>query len=220
MRRVILFTGMGADSRLLRPLHLREAELVLPEHLPAQRDESLAAYARRIAESHAIGAGDVVGGSSFGGMLAAEIAQHRAVAAVILLGSCLDPSRLPRLYALANRYSRWLPDRALKLARQSGLMGWRFRPLTEAAELVLLEMASATDIQQLKEFGRMVMTWPGRATLSCPVLSIHGDVDRVIPLQAAPDLVVVLRDAGHAFTLTHAERTSALIEEFLNGLAL
>ena len=87
-------------------------------------------------------------------------------------------------------------------------------PLNRDAETCLIEMAVSYPTAQIRVFGRMVMGWPGVDNVPCPVLSIHGDWDRIIPLKCAePDLI--LKDAGHAFTLTHADQTNSAIREFL-----
>jgi pimeloyl-ACP methyl ester carboxylesterase len=94
------------------------------------------------------------------------------------------------------------------------LVRWRFAPVTRDAETCLIEMARTYPTAQIRAFGRMIMAWPGIRDVTCPVLSIHGDSDRIIPLKsAAPDLI--LKNAGHAFTLTHADQTTSAIREFL-----
>jgi pimeloyl-ACP methyl ester carboxylesterase len=75
-------------------------------------------------------------------------------------------------------------------------------------------MAVSSPTAQIRAFGSMVIGWTGVDNIPCPVLSIHGDWDRIIPLKCAePDLI--LKDAGHAFTLTHADQTNSAIREFL-----
>lgn len=78
-------------------------------------------------------------------------------------------------------------------------------------------MAADCPSDQLREFGRMIVNWEGMETIACPVLSIHGDRDRIIPLNAAPKSKV-FKNAGHAFTLTHANETIAEIRAFIHAL--
>jgi pimeloyl-ACP methyl ester carboxylesterase len=69
----------------------------------------------------------------------------------------------------------------------------------------------------LRLFGRMIFKWPGVERPSCPTLIVHGDRDKLIPPRCArPDLW--LSGAGHCFTLTHAEQTSAAISGFVSSL--
>jgi pimeloyl-ACP methyl ester carboxylesterase len=217
-RRLVLFSGMGGDSRLFRAIRIPEAEIVTPDHTEPAQGETLTQYAARIADSLNIQPADIVGGASFGGMLAGEIAQQREVAGLILLGSCLRPGRLPWSYRWVERVGRFIPDFVLGLRSWRPLVRWRFAPVTRDAETCLIEMAVSYPTAQIRAFCRMVIAWSGVDSVPCPVLSIHGDCDRIIPLKCAePDLI--LKDAGHAFTLTHADKANSAIREFLRTRA-
>lgn len=205
---------MGGDSRLFRLIRMPEVEIVTPDHTDPAQGETLTQYASRIADRLNIQATDVVGGVSFGGMLAAEIARQRPVAGLILLGSCLRPARLPWSYRWLEMLGRFIPDFVLGLRSWRPLVRWRFAPLSPDAETCLIEMAATYPTAQIRAFARMVIGWPGIDNVACPVLSVHGDYDRIIPVKCAePDLI--LKDAGHAFTLTHADDTISAIREFL-----
>ncbi|MBI3288953.1 MAG: alpha/beta hydrolase [Elusimicrobia bacterium] len=212
--RLILFSGMGGDNRLYRHIRIPDADTVTPNHVEPNDGETLPQYAARIADGLNIQPADVIGGISFGGMIAGEIAKQRPVAGLILLGSCLRPSRLPWSYKWAERIGRFVPDFAFRLRSCGPLLHWRFAPLTPEAAKCLVEMARTYPMSQLRGFGRMAVQWDGAANPSCPLLSIHGDWDRIIPLHCA-ESGLVLKDAGHAFTLTHAEQTVSAIREFL-----
>jgi pimeloyl-ACP methyl ester carboxylesterase len=205
---------MGSDGRLFRSIRIPEAEIVTPDPIEPAQGETLTQYAARIADPLNIRPADIVGGVSFGGMLAGEIARQRPVAGLILLGSCLRPARLPSSYRRVERLGRFIPDFVLGLRSWRPLVRWRFAPLTPDAETCLVEMAVSYPAAQIRAFGRMVIGWPGVDNVACPVLSIHGDWDRIIPLKCAePD--IILKEAGHAFTLTHPDQTISAIREFL-----
>lgn len=214
VERLVMFTGMGGDSRLYRHIRIPEVEMVTPDHVPPQEGESLPQYAARLAEGHQIRPTDVVGGISFGGMIAGEIANRRPVAGLILLGSCLRPSRFPLAFRWAERVGRFVPDFVFAARSWPPLLRWRFAPIDAAAEECLAAMSRDCPMSQIRAFGRMALDWSGAENLGCPVLSVHGDRDRVIPLSyAEPGLV--LKDAGHAFTLTHVAQTVTAIREFI-----
>ena len=80
-------------------------------------------------------------------------------------------------------------------------------------------MARDSPTSPIRAFGRMILGWGGVTVRSCPVLSIHGDKDRIIPLAAA-EPGIILKDASHAVTLTHAEQTISAIQEFLMNLKI
>jgi pimeloyl-ACP methyl ester carboxylesterase len=218
-KRLVLFSGLGGDGRLMRPLQIPDIDVSTPDYVEAALDEDLPHYAARMAELNRISVSDVVGGASFGGMLAAEIARQRPVAGLILLGTCLQPQRLPWSYKWAERIGRLIPNHALDLRCWKLLLRWRFAPVTIEAEQCLISMAAFCPASRIRAFSRMAINWAGVDQVDCPVLAIHGDRDRIIPL-ACSEPGVVLRNAGHAFTLTHAEETIVAIEEFLTKVSV
>jgi len=215
--RIFLFSGMGGDARLFEKLDLEPLRLIAPDHRDPLPRESLAAYAARIADEHAIDSGDVVGGASFGGMVAAQISRGRDVAGLVLLGTTLRPGKLPLAYRWMFRLEPILPDVVLDLRRWRPLVRWRFSSPTPEAEACIRAMSSSCPRSRLRAFGRMIASWEGTAPPSCPILSVHGARDRMIPFDCA-EPSRILETAGHAFTLTHPQETSDLILGFAAGL--
>lgn len=205
---------MGGDARLMQPLRLLDAQVAAPDHIEPLAEEDLPEYAARVAKAHRIGPSDIIGGASFGGMLAAEIAQQQDVAGLILLGSCLDPRRLPWSYKWVQRVGGFIPDALLQFRSWPPLVRWRFSPISAEAEACLISMVADCPTGQIRHFGRMAIRWRGAKQLKCPAISIHGAQDKIIPLSAAdPD--IIFENAGHAFTLTHSRETIAEIQRFL-----
>lgn len=217
MRRLVLFSGMGGDKRMFGPLRIPGVELAAPDHLEPLAGEDLPAFAERTADFHELGAGDVVGGVSFGGMLAAQIASRRKVAGAILLASCHQPRRLPGAYRAVELFSRRLPDALLALRSWPPFVRGRFAPIDARNAEIMIEMARGYSPAMLRRFGRMIVEWKGVESFSCPMLSVHGDGDRILP-PSCIDAQLVLPAAGHAFTLTHPEPIAAAILEFLRRL--
>ena len=213
-KRLILFSGLGGDHRLTEPIRIPGVDVLTPDHLPPEEGEDLPRYAARVADHNGVGAGDAVGGASFGGMIAAEIAKQRRISALILLGSCVRPESLPASYRRLESVGAFIPDWALGLRSLRPLIRWRFAPTTPEAVEILAAMAESCPMSQIRRFGRMLMSWDGASGFSCPVLAIHGDRDRIIPVECA-EPGPRLKNAGHSFTLTHAAETSAAIAAFL-----
>ncbi|MBI5595818.1 MAG: alpha/beta hydrolase [Elusimicrobia bacterium] len=211
---LVLFPGLGADSRLLRPLGI--PGLRIAENLAPEEGESLTHFAERSIEAHGRKDGDFIGGASFGGMAAAEMSLQMKAAGLVLLGSCVAPPRLPAFMHLLYRFRALVPDFALSLRGFPALVRWRFRPVGDAELGLLCDMASRTLAAHIREYGRMAYEWQGLGRPDCPVLRVHGDSDRVIPLREGEE-AVVLRNAGHAFTLTYPAETSEAVSAFMRG---
>jgi pimeloyl-ACP methyl ester carboxylesterase len=216
-RRIVLFSGMGGDKRMFGPIRAPGFELITPDHLEPERGEDLAAFAERTADRHGLGAEDIVGGVSFGGMLAAQIASQRKLAGAILLASCHQPRRLPAGYRAVELFSRCIPDGLLGLRSWPPLVRGRFAPIDDASARLMIEMARGYSPGMLRRFGRMIVGWPGVEKIPCPLLSVHGANDRVIPASCI-DADLVLPAAGHAFTLTHSGPINAAMTDFARGL--
>ncbi len=92
---LILLSGMGADERLFH--HQREAfpQLIVPMWIEPEPQESLASYARRLALLIDPDVPCFVGGASFGGLVAMEMARHLDTIACFLIASVRSTDELP-----------------------------------------------------------------------------------------------------------------------------
>lgn len=206
--RLVLFPGMGADARMYDGLRRRGLRFTVPPWLNPLPGDDLERYARRYVAAGLVQDGDVVGGSSFGGMLAQAIAAHLRPAALVLIGSCRSAAALP---ALARRLAPWAPATPLGIftaPRALGRLALRLG-IRRADEIrMVLAMMSATDPRQLRWMCAVAGTWPGARVPPCPVHQLHGRRDRIIPL-AGSGAQDVLPAAGHAIALTHPREVAA-----------
>jgi pimeloyl-ACP methyl ester carboxylesterase len=216
-RRLVLFPGMGADARLVSRIGLKNADLVAPNHEKTLPFENLIRYSDRMADKLAIRPDDIVGGVSFGGMMAAQIAARRKTAGLIVLGGSLDSAWLPPHYRALDAAGLLIPDFLLGVRSWAPVVRWRFSPVDRESLACLQRMAEDCPPRRLWDFGHMIVEWAGVQRPECPTLVVHGDLDRVIPIEVVkPD--VVISGAGHAFTLTHAEETTRVLADFVARL--
>jgi pimeloyl-ACP methyl ester carboxylesterase len=209
---LVLVPGMGADGRLFEPQREAFPQLQAPAWIPPTKNESLASYAARLAEtvSPAPAAPLILGGASFGGMLAYEMARRLKPRAVVLIGSCCERRSLrPSLRWLMPLFSEWTWNAAKMFAGP------------------LMRVAGGTSVSQSKllatmfrEMDSLFMRWSAQAILSwdpaplegVPVLHIHGGRDRMIPARRvkADELIP---DGGHLINVTHAEQVNAFLRK-------
>ena len=103
---LVLLSGLAADDRIFTPQKACFRGLHCPAWLPPHRHESIDEYAKRLADT--LDAGPcIIGGASFGGIVALHLANHVDATAVILIGSIKSPSQLP-VYARCARPFRFL----------------------------------------------------------------------------------------------------------------
>jgi pimeloyl-ACP methyl ester carboxylesterase len=210
---LILLPGMGGDARMFRPQLAAFVNAVVPPWIDPQPDESLADYAARMAQAVDPGGPCFVGGASFGGMVAIEMARRLTAARVcFLIGSIRSPHELPpRIRVLRSCLSR-VARRASGIAPASAQILYRLIPPKSAP-------GTRSMLRQLADTDRRFFRWAALAVLSwkepsepsaVPVLQIHGDRDHILPHRfTRPDVLVP--GAGHLLSMTHADTVNALL---------
>ena len=217
VERMILIPGLGADERLFGPQRATGLTFEVPTLPVPKRNEDMTRYAGRVCELLRLDDGPcVLGGVSFGGMLACEMAAHCDARAVVLIAACRDRAAIPRYYYGAELVSRLLPDVLIRrrCATSSRLLAGLENLDTEQFELIH-DMAQRISVPFVRRTARMILGWRGAAEPACPVYHVHGRLDRVIPIrQLRPD--VVIEEGGHLINMTHAVQVNQFITDSLS----
>jgi pimeloyl-ACP methyl ester carboxylesterase len=212
---LILFPGMGADERLFEPQRREFPQIVVPAWIEPRRGESLGEYGARLAGQVDLGAECFVGGASFGGFVAIEVARHLRAKACFLIGSARGPEELPWRVRGMRWLSRVLPVVPFGLSRTAAGMSahagsWTMGP---ASGEVLRQFAKA-DAEFVRWACGAVLGWEAGPALAMSVHQIHGACDRIIPVTRTRADVVV-PGAGHLLSLTHAEAVNQFLRDRL-----
>jgi pimeloyl-ACP methyl ester carboxylesterase len=215
--RLILLPGMGADARLFDGLreHLPQVEVLeWIEHAP---NESFADYAARMARRIDDNAPLVIGGVSMGGMAAAEMVQHLRPRGLVLISSAMNSECLARFQPI-ERLLRVLPPSVLpRLARSRPMVRALCGPLSLDHRALFQDMLRSTPATFVRWGVRAMMNWPGADIDAIPVLQVHGERDRAIPLPPPEQTAVILR-GGHLCVLTHPRETAKAIAAWMARL--
>ncbi len=211
---LVLLSGLAADDRIFIPQKVAFPSLRCPVWLVPEPEESIDAYAKRLAATLDPGA-CVIGGASFGGIVALHLAKHVDARAVILIGSVKSPSQLP-VYARCGRRLRsfigLLPIRFLQLLSRPLTAKWlkQFAPFAYGLACQFRD----SDPRVFKWSLARLLDWSSTPIPSCPVYHLHGDRDWTLPLRYTdPDQVV--SGGGHVISLTHPKEVSGFIEMVL-----
>lgn len=198
---LVLLPGLSGDPRVFEPQRVAFANLVVPRWISPEPYESLCEFARRMA-SHLDPGPCVIGGVSFGGIVALEMTRFLDARACILVATVRSRSGLPLALRVASPVVSRASDRTLHRA---------------------MNVASASGIQCVKEKGddrdaSRFRAWALRALArwrpaepSCILRQIHGERDRTFRARAS-GADVILPGAGHLLTRTHAAAVNAFIE--------
>lgn len=213
---VVLLPGLGADHRLFQRQQEVVPGLVVPPWPEPRPEDSLSTFAARLAQDIPRSDWLYVGGSSFGGMVAVELAALVRPRGVILIGSCSDPRSISPLARQLRALARALPVRAFHPRRWSlPLVLPKFGRLSREDRQLFMSMACETPASFLKWGVAAMLSW--RPTPSAaPIHHIHGSADRLIPLRLVhPDRVVP--GGGHLLSLTHPREVNAFLAEAISG---
>ena len=212
---VVMLPGMGADARVYKKLRREFGQLVVPEWLPPRRGETLVAYAKRTAGSLPERP-MVVGGMSFGGMVAIEMARVLPGVDCVLIGSVTGPEHLPLRVRAAVAIGRVVPVTGFalgqKLARAlRALAGRLLSPNSRA----LLDQFASADPVFLRWAILALASWrPTTESGPLRVHQLHGSRDQVLPASCAAGSEVV-PGGGHVLTLTHPEEVASFLRSIV-----
>jgi pimeloyl-ACP methyl ester carboxylesterase len=212
-KRLVLLPGLGADGRMFEAQRGAFPGLVVPEWIEARAEELLRDYARRLAATINVPRPFYLGGVSFGGMVALEMAKALRPAGVFLIGSARSNKSLPTFLKATERVSRNLSSGLIKrLGGTPVLLAYSFGLKNAEQKKLLRDMLMEADLEFIRWGCRAMMSWSSDECEGIPIHQIHGARDRIIPRRLVkPDLVV--RGAGHLVNLTHPEEVNRFILE-------
>lgn len=210
---IVLLSGMAADERLFAPqLAAFPQARVQPWIEPLPR-ESLRHYAARIARIADPGRACIVGGASFGGIVALEMAHHLDARGCVLIGSVRSPTELPWRWRVAQPLALLGPDCAGVLA---GFVARFGAGVLSGGTLRRLKRLSRPEAAFVRWAMCAVCRWRARPC-PVPVFQIHGANDRTLPVALTrPDVVVP--SGGHALTLFSPAAVNAFLDDVIQRI--
>ena len=207
---------MGADARLFAAQRRRFPSLRIMEWQRPRRGDTLADYARQMAERLPTGR-FVLGGVSFGGVIAQEIAAIQKPAALLLISTLTSTRDLRGAPGIA----RWLPATVLaegaRLARGMCRLSAPTHGLLGPHRGLIATMLGDADAGYLAWACSELPQWKAPLLPAIPTLRIHGTRDPLL-MPADRSGIKWIRGAGHLASMTHAGEVNRAIAEFLSQL--
>ena len=213
---IILLSGMATDERLFESQLAAFPNLRVQPWIKPKGDESLRAYAIRLAKECNPNRPCIVGGASFGGIVALEMAHHLPAQACILIGSIRSPASLSRKWRLLRPFGRFGPDVLQAIAVVCAKLGPHFLSPGTVRKLHRLSLPEAAFVRWAM---CAIMRWqPSNGTKQSPTFHIHGSADNVFPVsQCHPDVVV--NHGAHALALFNASAVNGFIAKVLQAVS-
>jgi pimeloyl-ACP methyl ester carboxylesterase len=195
---IILLPGLNGNRRVFARQQDAFPSLLVPTWIKPERAEPLSNYAARFAAHIDTGVPCVVGGVSFGGILALSVASHLKARACVLMATCRDARGLPRALRLVRRVTPFLSPSSLDvLVHCAGqLAGVSSRQKRRRMARL------SPDEAAFRRWAMVALLIWQPPDLDCPVFQVHGEYDATFSAQWSGADVVV-RGAGHLLTVTH-----------------
>jgi len=213
----ILFTGMDADDRLFEGQREEFGEIITPAWVEPLPRESLRSYAQRMLEQTGVQGPCILGGASFGGVIAQEAAHLIEAKALFLIGSLRHPRELPLPMRVFRFLSCLPPERARLLMALAAMMA---KPVVPRPTHRRMRKMAALESTFLRWASMQLLRWrPAPHSYDLPTFQIHGDADGTIPIRGVnPDAVV--QGGDHIISYRRAAAVNAFIEKKLQDLKL
>lgn len=162
-------------------------------------EKTFSAMAKRIIDENSIKDGDIVSGSSLGGIVALEMARHIKPRAIVLMGSAVSRSEVRRILALLAPLAVITPVSLIQR-------------LAGKYENIVTRMFAEAEPEFIRAMCLYLPKWPGAAVSNAALFRIHGQKDLVMPCPRTGCEKVP--NAGHLLALTHPVRCG----NFLNKI--
>ena len=182
---------MGADSLMYGEAFRKLDSTKYLDWPDYQNEQSISEVSERIINENNIQSNDVVGGSSLGGIVAAEISKQINIYKLILIGSTLTPESINPILKKLSTLSEITPVNLIQV-----LVG----KANAIVENRLFEMFNHSETLFIKAMCKAVFAWEGNQKPNCKVEHIHGEKDNVIfpPSTGA----TIIDGGGHLIAMT------------------
>lgn len=206
---ILLLPGMAADERLFASQIAAFPDVRVVPWIPPNKHEPLAEYAARLARSADPGEPCIVGGASFGGAVALEMAPHLEARGCILIGSLRSPAGIPWRWRTLRPFAALRPDVLQRIVAIGAGLG---RPFVSRGTIRRMERLSRPESGFSRWAMCAILNWrPSPATRQVRLFQIHGSADRILPYRLA-EAAEVVPGGPHALTLFRSTDVNAFIE--------
>lgn len=192
--------GMGADHRMYRGPWLELNDTRFHDWPDFENDLTLGSIASAVIKRGNIRTGDIIVGSSLGGMVACEIANQISVDTVILIGSAQSSSEISSLLEILHPLIDLTPISFVQ-------------KLSGKVDNELTQSFHDADPRFIRATCRAIFDWEGCSQTNNRVRRIHGNHDLVIP---RPKQVDLLLPAGHLVAVSHPAECVKFVRDLVN----
>jgi pimeloyl-ACP methyl ester carboxylesterase len=213
---LILFSGLAADANVFVPQKIAFPELIVPCWPTPLQNETLDAYCDRLADGLSPHGRAILGGASFGGIIALHVAKRINPLAVLLIGSVQSPAELSRLVRFCRPLKPLIPLIPVRFLQLCCLpIASRLARKLFPHVCGLARQFRGADPAVVTWSLARILDWNITPVLDCPVFHAHGDRDFVLPIRyTKPDTII--HGGGHVISLTHPTAVNDFVHSAIN----
>lgn len=213
---VYFISGLGADRKAFEKLRLSSRyTLHYLDWIKHRKNESLNAYARRMAAAIDTSQPFALVGLSMGGMIAAAITRFLQPQKTILISSVGCAREFPPLLKLARLVPihRLVPT--FLFNKPNPVAYFLFGAKSRSEKRIMHYIIGNSNPGFVKWSIGAILGWENK-TRPQAIFHIHGDKDRILPIAyTKPD--VVIKNGSHFMVWTNAKELSRVLEKALES---
>jgi pimeloyl-ACP methyl ester carboxylesterase len=214
MRKVYVFSGLGADERVFKFLDWgKDNQPIYIKWIEPLRNESLKDYVFRLS-SQINSPNPILVGMSFGGILAIELSKQIDTNKVILISSIKTKSELPFYYRILGflNVPKWFP---LSFFLSGNKIIYNFFGIKNRTEKMLLKnILRDTPLSFLKWALQKTANWKN-TTIPPNLIHIHGGADHILPYRFVK-ADITIEKGGHFLIVNKAKELSRILKDILH----
>ena len=212
VNKIYIFSGLGADERVFKKLDFSGFDVTFVDWILPLDKETIEQYATRLLDQIPTEK-PLLMGLSFGGIMAVEVAKQISTKKIILIASAKTKDEIPFYLRFAGKLNlhQLMPSSLLKSS--NFITNWFFGISSLEDKQLLKQILLDTNPIFLKWAMDKVAKWKN-TSLPENSFHIHGDSDRILPLQFVQADVIV-KNGGHFMTLNKADELTRTLREEL-----
>jgi pimeloyl-ACP methyl ester carboxylesterase len=207
-------SGLGTDEKIFSNLSIPGYQLRFLSWITPEKNEPIAAYAKRMTRQLAEN-DPVILGVSFGGIMAIEMAKHVSIDRLFLVSTVKSSQEIPNWMKWTARLHihHFVPAQLYKRAGRIG--NWRLGVTNQEERALVNAYRRSSDPVYVKWAINEILRWKNN-WIPANTMHIHGDSDKIFPLKRIRNSVV-LKNASHFMIYNRAKEISEYIDKAMQS---